>query len=67
MCLNPVKCSFDVQVGKFFDVQVGKFLGFMLMNRGIKVNPGKFHVVIDIRSPTNVKEVQQLTSCEMFQ
>ncbi|MCH88158.1 hypothetical protein A2U01_0009039 [Trifolium medium] len=31
MRLNPAKCSFDVEAGKF--------LGFMLTNRGIEVNP----------------------------
>ncbi|MCI91270.1 hypothetical protein A2U01_0112564, partial [Trifolium medium] len=39
----------------------GKFLGFMLTNRGIEVNPKKCQGIIDIRSPTSVKEVQQLT------
>ena len=34
MCLNPAKCSFCVQAGKF--------LGFMLIMRGIKANPDKF-------------------------
>ncbi|RDX90229.1 Retrovirus-related Pol polyprotein from transposon 17.6, partial [Mucuna pruriens] len=50
--LNPEKCSFGVQVGKF--------LGFMLMERGIEANPEKCQAVIDMRSPRNVKEVQQL-------
>ena len=38
----------------------GKFLGFMLTQRGIKANPEKCQATIDMRSPTNVKEVQQL-------
>lgn len=33
MRLNPIKCSFGVQAGKF--------LGFMLTNRGIEANPDK--------------------------
>ncbi|RDX88905.1 Retrovirus-related Pol polyprotein from transposon 17.6, partial [Mucuna pruriens] len=41
--LNPEKCSFGVQVGKF--------LGFMLTERGIEANPDKCHVVISMRSP----------------
>ncbi|MCI34583.1 gag-pol polyprotein, partial [Trifolium medium] len=53
MRLNPAKCSFGVQAGKF--------LGFMLTNRGIEANPEKCQAIIDMRSPTSVKEVQQLT------
>jgi hypothetical protein len=33
----------------------------MLTNRGIEVNPDKCQAIIDMRSPTSVKEVQQLT------
>ncbi|GAU38581.1 hypothetical protein TSUD_322580 [Trifolium subterraneum] len=53
MRLNPVKCSFGVQAGKF--------LGFLLTHRGIEANPDKFQAIINMRSPTSVKEVQQLT------
>jgi hypothetical protein len=53
MRLNPSKCSFGVQSGKF--------LGFMLTNRGIEANPDKCQAIIDMRSPTSVKEVHQLT------
>lgn len=53
MCLNPAKC--------FFKVQEDKFLGFILTKRGIEASPDKYHEVIDMRSPTNVKEVQQIT------
>ncbi|KAK2455243.1 hypothetical protein QL285_002717 [Trifolium repens] len=52
MRLNPAKCSFGVQSGKF--------LGFMLTNRGIEANPDKCQAIIDMRSLTSVKEVQQL-------
>jgi len=51
--LNPEKCVFGVEAGKF--------LGFMLTERGIEVNPNKCAAIIAIRSPTSVKEVQQLT------
>ncbi|RDX67018.1 Dirigent protein 2, partial [Mucuna pruriens] len=37
-----------------------KFLGFMLIERAIEVNPKKCQVVIDVRSPRNIREVQQL-------
>ncbi|RDX61680.1 Retrovirus-related Pol polyprotein from transposon 17.6, partial [Mucuna pruriens] len=50
--LNPEKCSFGVQAGRF--------LGFMLTERGIEANPNKCRAVINMRSPQNVKEVQQL-------
>jgi len=51
--LNPEKCVFGVEVGKF--------LGFMLTERGIEANPDKCTAIIAMRSPTSVKEVQQLT------
>nr|KYP59974.1 Retrovirus-related Pol polyprotein from transposon 17.6 [Cajanus cajan] len=50
--LNPAKCSFSVQAGKF--------LGFLLTHRGIEANPDKCSTIIGMRSPTTVKEVQQL-------
>ena len=51
--LNPEKCAFGVKAGKF--------LGFMLTERGIEANPDKCAAIIAMRSPTSVKEVQQLT------
>ena len=51
--LNPKKCVFGVEAGKF--------LGFMLTKRGIEANPDKCAAIIAMRSPTSVKEVQQLT------
>jgi len=51
--LNLEKCVFRVEVGKF--------LGFLLTERGIEANPEKCAAIIPMRSPTNVKEVQQLT------
>ncbi|RDY12073.1 Retrovirus-related Pol polyprotein from transposon 17.6, partial [Mucuna pruriens] len=50
--LNPEKCSFGVHAGKF--------LGFMLTERGIEANPEKCQAVIGMRSPQNIREVQQL-------
>jgi len=43
--LNPDKCVFGVEVGKF--------LGFLLT----EANPEKCAAIIEMRSPTNVKEV----------
>ncbi|RDX83054.1 Retrovirus-related Pol polyprotein from transposon opus, partial [Mucuna pruriens] len=39
-----------------FGVRARKFLGFMLAKRGIKVNPEKCSVIINMRSPKSVKE-----------
>ncbi|XP_057719609.1 uncharacterized protein LOC130934033 [Arachis stenosperma] len=52
MRLNPDKCAFGVQGGKF--------LGFMLTSRGIEANPEKCKAVLNMTSPRTVKEVQQL-------
>ena len=51
--LNPEKCVFKVEAGKF--------LGFLLTERGIEANPEKCVVILAMRSPISVKEVQQLT------
>ncbi|XP_072087192.1 uncharacterized protein [Arachis hypogaea] len=53
MRLNPEKCAFGV-LG-------GKFLGFILTSRGIEANPEKCQAILDMNSPTNIKEVQRLT------
>ncbi|XP_057719163.1 uncharacterized protein LOC130933549 [Arachis stenosperma] len=52
MRVNPDKCAFGVQGGKF--------LGFMLTSRGIEANPEKCKAVLNMTSPKTVKEVQQL-------
>jgi len=44
-----------------FGVEAGKFLDFLLTERGIEANPDKCATIINMRDPTNVKEVQQLT------
>ncbi|XP_072094212.1 uncharacterized protein [Arachis hypogaea] len=53
MRLNPEKCAFGVRGGKF--------LGFILTSRGIEANPDKCRAIIDMKSPTTLKEVQRLT------
>ncbi|XP_057443195.1 uncharacterized protein LOC130734919 [Lotus japonicus] len=53
MRLNPEKCSFGIRGGKF--------LGFMITSRGIKINPDKCKAIQEMKSPSNVKEVQRLT------
>nr|KYP59184.1 Retrovirus-related Pol polyprotein from transposon opus [Cajanus cajan] len=49
--LNPEKCSFRVQAGKF--------LGFLLTHRGIEENPDKCSAIINMRSPSMVKECEE--------
>ena len=53
MKLNPAKCAFGVSVGKF--------LGFIVNNRGIEANPEKIKAVLEMPSPSGIKEVQRLT------
>ena len=53
MKLNPLKCMFRVASRKF--------LGFMVNHRGIEANPEKIQALIDMRSPSKMKEVQSLT------
>ena len=53
MKLNPAKCAFGMSAGKF--------LGFIVNHRGIEANPDKIKVVLDMPSPSGIKEVQRLT------
>jgi len=55
MKLNPKKCTFGVRSGKF--------LGYMIDQRGIEANPDKIRAILQMRSPTTIKEVQKLTGC----
>jgi len=52
MRLNPDKCAFGVEGGKF--------LGFMLTHRGIEANPEKCQAISEMRSPSSIKEIQRL-------
>ena len=53
MKLNPAKCTFGVESGKF--------LGFMVNHRRIEVNPIKSQAVMDLQPLRTIKEVQRLT------
>ena len=53
MWLNPRKCAFAVEAGKF--------LGFMLTHRGIEANLEMCKEVLYMKDLTLVKEVQRLT------
>ena len=52
MKLNPAKCTFGVSSGKF--------LGYIVTQRGIEANPKQISAVLDLQSPKNSREVQQL-------
>ena len=47
MELNPTKCAFGVNVGKF--------LRFMVTQRGIEVSPTQVKVVFETPTPNNKK------------
>ena len=49
MKLNPSKCAFKVTAGKF--------LGFMVSQRGIKVNLEKVQTIIKLALPKTVNEI----------
>ena len=50
MKLNPTKCSFGVADKKF--------LGHMVTQRGIEANPNQIRSVMNIPSPTCIRDVQ---------
>ncbi|GKC82271.1 reverse transcriptase domain-containing protein [Tanacetum coccineum] len=52
MKLNPKKC--------FFGVEEGKFLGYMVTSEGIRANPKKTRDLADLQSPRTLKEMQSL-------
>ena len=53
MKLNAAKCAYGVSAGKF--------LGFIVNHLGIEENLNKIKVVLDMPSPSGIKEVQCLT------
>ena len=53
MKLNPNKCAFKVSSRKF--------LGFMVSYRGTEANPNKIQLILNMKLPQNIKEVQSLT------
>ena len=48
--LNPQKCTFGVTVGKL--------LGFLMSDRGIKVDPSKIRVILEMPPPKSEKEIR---------
>ncbi|XP_022024666.1 uncharacterized protein LOC110925001 [Helianthus annuus] len=55
MKLNPAKCSFGMEEGKF--------LGFIVTNGGFKVNPEKVQAIERMSSPRTIKKMQRLAGC----
>ncbi|KAL0434819.1 UNVERIFIED_CONTAM: hypothetical protein Sradi_0189800 [Sesamum radiatum] len=53
MKLNPSKCTFGVQGGKF--------LGYMVSEKVIEANPEKIQAIIGLRSPRTLNEMQKFT------
>jgi hypothetical protein len=53
MKLNPQKCAFGVDSGKF--------VGFMVSQRGIEANPDKVRAILEMPSPRTTNQLQQLT------
>lgn len=55
------KYNMRLNVEKYnFGIKIRKFLGFMLTHKGIEANPDKCKAIIEMRRPTNVKEMQRL-------
>ena len=44
-----------------FGVNLGKFLGYLVIHRGIEVNPDQVQVVQGIQKPKTIKDIQKLT------
>ncbi|GKB12574.1 reverse transcriptase domain-containing protein [Tanacetum coccineum] len=53
MKLNPKKCSFAMEEGKF--------LGYVVTSEGIRANPEKAKDVMDMPSPKTLKQMQSLS------
>ena len=48
--LNPQKCTFGVTVGKL--------LGFLVSDRGIKVDPSKIKAILEMPPPKSEKKIR---------
>jgi len=53
--LNPEKCTFRVASGKFFE--------YLVTQQGIKADSNQISAILDMMSPTCIKEVQILNGC----
>ena len=48
--MNPKKCSFGVEEGKF--------LGYMVTSEGIRAYPRKTKAIVEMKSPETLREMQ---------
>ena len=48
--MNPLKCAFGVTAGKF--------LGFLVLQRGINVNPSKVQAITTIKPPATLTQLK---------
>ncbi|KAM2576034.1 hypothetical protein TB2_007783 [Malus domestica] len=52
MKLNPTKCTFGVSSGRF--------IWYLVTQRGIEAHPKQIRVILKMKSPTTLKEIQSL-------
>lgn len=53
--LNPKKCAFGVTSRKF--------LGYIMSNKGIKVDPEKVQAIMEMPPPKNISQMRILQGC----
>ncbi|CAL8167912.1 unnamed protein product [Prunus armeniaca] len=53
MKLNPSKCTFGVSSGRF--------LGYLVTQKGIDAHPRQIKPILEMKSPSTVKEIQSMT------
>ena len=58
---SPSNTKHSVNLPRTHDISAGKFLGLIVNHRGIEANPDKIKAVLDMPSPSGLKEVQYLT------
>ena len=56
--LNPKKCTFKVIVGKL--------VGFLVIDRGIKVDPLEIKAILDMPPPKSEKEIRGFLGCLQY-
>ena len=49
--MNPLKCAFGVSAGKF--------LGFIILEKGIKIDPKRVEAMKRVEAPTCKKDLQK--------
>ncbi|KAL0444792.1 UNVERIFIED_CONTAM: hypothetical protein Slati_2201900 [Sesamum latifolium] len=69
--LNPndlkrdiIEAPHEIEPNKVcFGVQSGCFLDYTVTEKGIEVNPNKIRAIQEIKTPTNLNELQRLAGC----